>query len=163
MTHEGFPDTFAWGAATAAYQIEGAVSEDGRAPSIWDTFSHTPGKIHNGDTGDVACDHYHRWREDVALMRDLGMRAYRFSGWELNVRLHRLKSPEGRQVDISRGEFSLLCALLSSPQRILTRDQLLELSRLQPVNSSRPKERSHLLQAMTVCLPDEARRNAWDC
>src|SRR6187431_2090650 len=62
--------------------------------------------------------------------RDETLRAYRFAGWELNVRLHRLKSPEGKQIDISRGEFSLLCALLSSPQRILTRDQLLELSRL---------------------------------
>jgi two-component system, OmpR family, response regulator len=62
--------------------------------------------------------------------RDETLRAYRFAGWELNVRLHRLKSPDGRQIDISRGEFSLLCALLSAPQRILTRDQLLELSRL---------------------------------
>ena len=60
---------FVWGAATAAYQIEGAVAEDGRAPSIWDTFCHTPGKIDNGDTGDVACDHYHRWPEDIGLMR----------------------------------------------------------------------------------------------
>jgi beta-glucosidase len=70
---------FAWGAATAAYQIEGGVDEDGRGPSIWDHFSHTPGKVHNDDTGDVACDHYHRWREDVALMRRLGLNAYRFS------------------------------------------------------------------------------------
>src|SRR3954468_1333273 len=70
---------FAWGAATAAYQIEGAVDANGRAPSIWDTFSHRPGTIDNGDTGDVACDHYHRWREDVALMRTLGIGAYRFS------------------------------------------------------------------------------------
>ena len=74
-----FPDNFLWGAATAAYQIEGAVHEDGRGPSIWDTFSHTPGKVHNGDTGDVACDHYHRWQEDVALMKRLGLQAYRFS------------------------------------------------------------------------------------
>src|SRR5213080_1904963 len=74
-----FPDGFLWGAATAAYQIEGAVAEDGRGPSIWDTFSHTPGKTYNGDTGDIACDHYHRWRDDVALMRALGISAYRFS------------------------------------------------------------------------------------
>jgi beta-glucosidase len=74
-----FPDGFAWGTATASYQIEGAVAEDGRTPSIWDTFSHTPGKTANGDTGDVAVDHYHRYPEDVRLLADLGVRAYRFS------------------------------------------------------------------------------------
>ncbi|GHF50785.1 beta-glucosidase [Deinococcus metalli] len=74
-----FPSGFVWGAATASYQIEGAVHEDGRGASIWDTFAHTPGKVKQGDTGDVACDHYHRFREDVALMRDLGLNAYRFS------------------------------------------------------------------------------------
>lgn len=70
---------FIWGTATAAYQIEGAVNEGGRTPSIWDTFSHTPGKTLNGDTGDVAADHYHRMRDDVALMKGLGIQAYRFS------------------------------------------------------------------------------------
>jgi beta-glucosidase len=74
-----FPADFIWGAATAAYQIEGAPDADGRGPSIWDTFSHTPGKILGGDTGDIACDHYHRYPEDVAIMRDLGLGAYRFS------------------------------------------------------------------------------------
>src|SRR5690242_21796622 len=74
-----FPEDFLWGSATASYQIEGAVDEDGRGPSIWDTFSHTPGKTLNGDTGDVACDHYHRWAEDLDLMADLGVGAYRFS------------------------------------------------------------------------------------
>lgn len=74
-----FPDGFRWGAATSSYQIEGAVREGGRGPSIWDTFSHTPGKTVNGDTGDIAVDHYHRWHQDVALMRDLGLQAYRFS------------------------------------------------------------------------------------
>ena len=74
-----FPDDWIWGAATAAYQIEGASREGGRGPSIWDTFSHTPGRVHNGDTGDFACDHYHRTREDIALMRELGLGAYRFS------------------------------------------------------------------------------------
>ncbi|WP_307783597.1 GH1 family beta-glucosidase [Streptomyces spinoverrucosus] len=73
------PHDFLWGTATAAYQIEGAVAEDGRAPSIWDTFAHTPGKIDNDDHGDVACDHYHRWREDIDLMRQLGTNAYRLS------------------------------------------------------------------------------------
>ncbi|MEV8099935.1 GH1 family beta-glucosidase [Kitasatospora sp. NPDC085879] len=75
----GFPAGFVWGAATAAYQIEGAAAEDGRTPSIWDTFSRTPGKVRNGDTGDIAADHYHRFREDVALMAGLGLGAYRFS------------------------------------------------------------------------------------
>ena len=74
-----FPDGFIWGSATAAYQIEGAAAEDGRTPSIWDTFSHTPGKVANGDTGDVAADHYHRYAQDVGLMKDLGVDAYRFS------------------------------------------------------------------------------------
>lgn len=74
-----FPKNFFWGAASAAYQIEGAPFKDGRGPSVWDTFSHTQGKIKNGDTGDLACDHYHRFREDVALMKELGLKAYRFS------------------------------------------------------------------------------------
>ena len=74
-----FPKEFWWGAATASYQIEGAATEDGRKPSIWDTFSKTPGKVENGDTGDVACDHYHRYEEDVKLMADLGVKHYRFS------------------------------------------------------------------------------------
>ncbi len=72
------PD-FLWGVATAAYQIEGAWDEDGRGLSIWDTFCHTPGKIHNGETGDVACDHYHRWPDDLRLLSGLGVDAYRFS------------------------------------------------------------------------------------
>lgn len=74
-----FPDNWAWGAATAAYQIEGAVREGGRGVSIWDTFCATPGKIANGDSGDIACDHYHRTSGDIALMRELGLDAYRFS------------------------------------------------------------------------------------
>jgi beta-glucosidase len=74
-----FPQGFLWGSATASYQVEGAVNEDGRGPSIWDTFSHTPGKTNNGDTGDVADDHYHRYKEDVQLMKALGLKTYRFS------------------------------------------------------------------------------------
>jgi len=73
------PAGFRWGAATAAYQVEGAVTADGRGPSVWDTFAHTPGRTHNGDTGDVAADHYHRYPEDTALMRRFGLNAYRFS------------------------------------------------------------------------------------
>lgn len=74
-----FPDDFLWGVATSAYQIEGGADAGGRAPSIWDTFSHQPGRTRHGDTGDVACDHFHRFAEDVAIMRDLGVNAYRFS------------------------------------------------------------------------------------
>jgi beta-glucosidase len=79
MSNDGFPKGFQWGAATAAYQIEGAAREDGKGESIWDRFCRVPGAIQNGDTGDVACDHYHRWRDDLENMRDLGLNAYRFS------------------------------------------------------------------------------------
>ena len=74
-----FPPGFVWGSATASYQIEGAWQADGKGESIWDRFSHTPGRVRAGDTGDVACDHYHRWRDDIALMKSLGLPAYRFS------------------------------------------------------------------------------------
>lgn len=80
MTSElKFPADFRWGVATAAYQIEGAAREDGRGASIWDTFSHTPGKVFEGHSGDVACDHYHRWPQDLDLIQSLGVGAYRFS------------------------------------------------------------------------------------
>ncbi|MGW5862005.1 GH1 family beta-glucosidase [Streptomyces sp. NPDC055239] len=92
-----FPADFLWGAATSAYQIEGAVREDGRTPSIWDTFSHTPGKTLDGDTGDVAVEHFHRYRDDVALMADLGLDAYRFS-----VSWSRVQ-PTGRGPAVQRG------------------------------------------------------------
>lgn len=92
-----FPHTFLWGAATASYQIEGAWDEDGKGESIWDRFSHTPGKITNGDTGDIACDHYHRYLDDIALMRRLGIKAYRFStSWPRVI-------PDGRGMVNSRG------------------------------------------------------------
>src|SRR6056297_534832 len=85
-----FPKDFLFGAATASYQIEGAVETDGRGPSVWDTFSHTPGRIKPGHNGDVACDHYHRSAEDVVLMKELGLKAYRFSiSWSRVL-------PEGR-------------------------------------------------------------------
>src|SRR5947209_16460376 len=74
-----FPANFLWGAATASYQIEGAATEDGRGESTWDRFCATPGKVMNGDSGKVACDHYHRYREDIELMRELQLKAYRFS------------------------------------------------------------------------------------
>jgi beta-glucosidase len=79
IRRDQFPPEFRWGAATSSYQIEGAADVDGRSPSIWDTFSRTPGKTRNGDTGEVACDHYHRYLEDAELMRGLGLNAYRFS------------------------------------------------------------------------------------
>lgn len=75
----GFPKNFDWGAATASYQVEGAVNEDGRGPSIWDVFCKEPGKIFEGQSGETACDHYHRYKEDIAIMKELGLKAYRFS------------------------------------------------------------------------------------
>ena len=74
-----FPDGFLWGCATASYQIEGAVAEDGRGRTNWDVFAHTAGRVANGDTGDVACDSYHRYPQDVALLKQLGVKAYRLS------------------------------------------------------------------------------------
>jgi beta-glucosidase len=74
-----FPNDFVWGAATASYQIEGAWNEDGKGESIWDRFSHTPGMVQDGDTGDIACDHYHHWEEDLDAVKKLGLKAYRFS------------------------------------------------------------------------------------
>src|SRR6185436_14441570 len=74
-----FPKGFLWGSATASYQVEGAVNEDGRGKSVWDTFSHTPGKTVDNATGDVADDHYHRYKEDIQLMKSLGVKTYRFS------------------------------------------------------------------------------------
>ena len=74
-----FPDGFIWGTATSSYQIEGAAHTDGKGPSIWDAFSAIPGKTHRGETGEVACDHYHRFREDIQLMKKMGVKAYRFS------------------------------------------------------------------------------------
>ena len=79
MSIPKFPDDFFWGTGTSSYQIEGTWNEDGKGPSIWDTYAHTPGKIKNGDTGDIANDHYHRYKEDVVLIKSFGANAYRFS------------------------------------------------------------------------------------
>jgi beta-glucosidase len=99
MSSRRFPENFTWGVATASYQIEGAVAEDGRLPSIWDTFSHTPGKVVGGDTGDVACDHYHRWPQDLDLIADLGIPSYRFSvAWPRVM-------PDGRNVNQAGVDF----------------------------------------------------------
>ena len=79
MSKLSFPEGFVWGVATSSYQIEGATRADGRGEANWDVFSHISGNILNGDTGDVACDHYNRWREDIGLMRSIGLNSYRFS------------------------------------------------------------------------------------
>ena len=90
MSSYQFPKSFIWGTSTSAYQIEGASETDGRLPSVWDTFSATPGRVLNGDTGQIACDHYHRYPEDIKLMADLGIKHYRFSlSWSRLI-------PEGR-------------------------------------------------------------------
>src|SRR5262245_10117291 len=78
-TTREFPEGFYWGVGTSSYQVEGAWNEDGKGPSIWDTYTHTPGQIKNNDTGDVANDHYHRYKEDVAMMKSFGANSYRFS------------------------------------------------------------------------------------
>src|SRR5918993_1803287 len=110
-----FPPDFLWGAATAAYQIEGAWREDGRGLSIWDTFSHTPGNTKNGDTGDVACDSYHRWREDIALMRQFGLKSYRFSvAWP---RIQATGRGPTNQADLSQQSVSEFQVNLSGLQR----------------------------------------------
>merc|ERR1719427_1492030 len=82
LLFDSFPDDFLWGSATAAYQIEGAWNEDGKGPSIWDVFTKVPGNIVDGSSGDVACDSYHNYKEDVRLMKEMGLTSYRFSiGW----------------------------------------------------------------------------------
>ncbi|MFC0504811.1 GH1 family beta-glucosidase [Micromonospora costi] len=97
-----FPPGFGWGAATSAYQIEGAAKEDGRGESVWDTFSRTPGRTRNGDTGDVATDHYHRYNEDLDLMRDLGLRSYRFSIAWPRIQADGTGAPNQRGLDFYR-------------------------------------------------------------
>lgn len=91
MTHTlkpaaGFPADFAWGVATAAYQIEGAPTADGKGPSVWDMFCGKPGAIWNGQRGDTACEHYTRWATDVALMKELGIKAYRLVSLKYSFR-----------------------------------------------------------------------------
>ncbi|MGC4880597.1 GH1 family beta-glucosidase [Micromonospora sp. DT43] len=97
-----FPRDFGWGAATSAYQIEGAAKEDGRGESVWDTFSRVPGRTRNGDTGDVAADHYHRYAEDLDLMRELGLRSYRFSISWPRVQPDGAGAPNQRGLDFYR-------------------------------------------------------------
>jgi beta-glucosidase len=94
-----FSKTFFWGTATAAYQIEGAWKEDGKSESIWDRFTHTPGKIKNGDTGDLACDSYHRWREDIGLMQAMNLNSYRFSISWPRIQATGSGSPNSKGID----------------------------------------------------------------
>ena len=110
-----FPPGFLWGTATASYQIEGAVHEDGRGPSIWDTFSHTPGAVWNGDTGDIACDHFHRMDEDLDLLAELGVGAYRFS-----VAWPRIQ-PSGRGPATRRGSTSTVDSSTDCARETLSR------------------------------------------
>ena len=106
-TTKKFPDNFLWGAATAAYQVEGGAQADGRGPSIWDTFSHAPGNTLNGDTGDVACDHFHRYPQDIELMKEIGIKVYRLSfSWSRMF-------PAGDTVREERG-FAFYDALIDS-------------------------------------------------
>ncbi|CAE7229045.1 BGL1A [Symbiodinium natans] len=105
-----FPADFLWGAATAAYQIEGAADKEGRSPSIWDTFCSIPGKVHNGDSGAHACEHYYRYADDVKLMKDLGLKAYRFSiSWSRLLPAGTGK-PNHRAVDFYQSLLSELCS-----------------------------------------------------
>src|SRR4051794_4225505 len=97
-----FPNGFLWGAATAAYQIEGAARDDGRGPSIWDTFSHTPHRTFHGDTGDIADDHYHRLDQDLDLMAQLGLKAYRFSVAWPRIQATGRGAPDQRGLDFYR-------------------------------------------------------------
>ncbi|MEV4759498.1 GH1 family beta-glucosidase [Micromonospora sp. NPDC049559] len=97
-----FPEGFSWGAATSAYQIEGAAKDDGRGESVWDTFSHTPGRTRGGDTGDVAADHYHRYAADLDLMKELGLRTYRFSISWPRIQADGTGEPNQRGLDFYR-------------------------------------------------------------
>ena len=108
------PPGFRFGTSTAAYQIEGAAAEDGRGPSIWDTFSHQPGRVKDGQTGDVACDHYHRYAEDIALMRDLGVSGYRFSISWSRVLPHGPRQAQRRRAWTSTTGSSTACSTPAS-------------------------------------------------
>src|SRR5450756_564701 len=93
-----FKKDFVFGVATSAYQIEGAAAEDGRTPSIWDTFCRVPGKVYEGQNGDIACDHYHRYREDVRILREIGVDSYRFSiSWPRVFPAYRTYNPKGME------------------------------------------------------------------
>src|SRR5213593_500205 len=111
-----FPAEFLWGAATSAYQIEGSPLADGAGPSIWQRFAHTPGLIRDGETGDVACDHYRRYADDVALMRELGLKAYRFSTSWSRV-LPRGRGAVNPRVSISTTGWSMRCSRTASSPR----------------------------------------------
>ena len=102
MSRLHFPDGFHWGTATASYQIEGAWQEDGKGESIWDRFAHTPGKIRGGHTGDLACDSYHRFAGDIALLRAMNLTSYRFSIAWPRIQPHGAGSPNAKGLDYYR-------------------------------------------------------------
>ena len=103
MINTSFPADFTWGVAAASYQIEGAWDEDGKGPSVWDMFCRKPGAIYQGQNGDVACDHYHRWREDIRLMKELGVKAYRLSiSWPRVLPTARARSTKRDSISTAR-------------------------------------------------------------
>jgi beta-glucosidase len=109
MVERAFPTDFLWGAATSAYQVEGAMQDDGRGTSIWDTFSHTPGKIRGGDTGDIACDFYHRAGADLDLLDEIGLNAFRFSVAWPRIQPDGSGAPNSRGLDFYRSLAEQLC------------------------------------------------------
>ena len=142
-----FPEKFVWGCATASYQIEGAAAEDGRKPSVWDTFSHTPGKVQNGDTGDVANDSYHRYKLDVQLLKSLGVKGYRFSiAWPRVV-------PEGTGPANEKGMAYMSDCWMNSPVPALNPTPRYSIGispRLSRTASGAGSRRKHLRRSRTM-------------
>ena len=136
-----FPPAFTFGSATASYQVEGGFDEDGRGPSIWDTFSKTPGQVWNGDTGDVACDHYHRWESDLDLMASLGLDAYRFSIAGRASSRPAGDPPTRRASTSTRGSSTDCSSAASSPSRRCTTGTCRSRSRTRAAGpSARPSD-----------------------
>ena len=176
-----FPKGFFWGTATASYQIEGAWNEDGKGESIWDRFAHTPGKIKNGDNGDVACDSYHRWREDIALMQAMNLNSYRFSiSWPriqpsgsgaanskgidyysrlVDALLKAQHPATGDALSLGPAAGARRCWRLAQPR---SRGPLLRLRAAGVAGSGRSRERLDPIQrAFRFCRPGLPGRHAW--
>ena len=147
-----FPPDFMWGVATAAYQIEGAAAEDARKPSVWDTFSRVPGRVKNGDTGDVACDHYHRFKDDVKLMAELGVKHHRFSiAWPRIV-------PNGRGAVNEKGGVGLHPPLRPHARRLCHAKAHPE-AELPPLPGDHPREPNRV----TDFFPGSAGKKRFAC